>query len=283
MRGGSRGAIDPSHVVVFVAGHGNGSAEATFSDLMAMMSLDRADARFFDYRWATGQADARAASEDAPVDDVVDALTGFLAGVAAEGRPVYVIGFSKGGAAVARMLADWDAAPDTAIAGVTGAMLLEPPISDGIHGDLQSIGRHIGFIPDDGGYDPTVCTMGGLVCRDTREHLGKAAGVDVAVVRNPESGITTFGDHPEGLAVYDAPDDGPGFWETLFLRPWDLPGRVSEAHGSVLHSQDVVECILAEMAAPGTCGLPVSGRQPGWVIGDIPGRGGGTPGVNYAV
>lgn len=270
-------------IVVFVAGHGNGSARDTFADLVDKMGIDPSDARFFDYRWATGQADAIAASQDAPIGDVVDALTGFLAGVAAEGRPVYVVGFSKGGAALADMLADWDEAPQAAIAGVTGAALLEPPISKGLHGDVQTAGRLVGFIPDDGGYDPVRCASAGLVCRDARENLGKASGVAVTVIRNPKAGITTFGDHPEGLAVYSAPDEGADFWELLLSRPWEVPGRVSRAHESVLHSNDVADCITSEMEAPGTCDLPVSGRQPGWVIGEVPGTRGGLPGANSVV
>jgi len=270
-------------IVVFVAGHGNGSPETTFEDLVAMTGIDPEDARYFDYRWATAQQDPRSASQDAPIDDVVDALTGFLAGVSGEGRPIYVIGFSKGGAAIAGMLAEWDSEPELAIDGVTGAALLEPPIAKGLQGELQSLGRFVGFIPDDGGYDPMKCSMAGLVCRDTRKNLGKAAGVSVTVVRNPKAGITTFGDHPEGLAVYSAPDEGDDFWTTLLSQPWDLPDRVSEAHESVLRSQDVADCIAAEIAAPGTCGLPESGRQPGWVIGDVPGTRGGAPGVNVAV
>jgi hypothetical protein len=269
-----------SPVVVFVAGHGNGSARATFADLVDKMGIDPSDARFFDYRWATGQADATSASQDAPIDDVVDALTGFLAGVAAEGRPVYVVGFSKGGAAIADMLADWDEAPQAAVAGVTGAALLEPPISNGLHGKIQSLGRFVGFIPDDGGYDPVRCTWGGLLCRDTRENLGKAAGVDVAVIRNPKAGITTFGDHPKGLAVYSASDEGPDFWDVVLGKPWEAPGRAGRAHESVLHSQDVADCITSEMETPGSCGLPVSGRQPGWLIGEIPGTRGGILGTN---
>jgi hypothetical protein len=60
LRGGGHGAATRSPVVVFIAGHGNASAEATFSDVIAMMGLDWGDARFFDYRWATGQSDAKA-------------------------------------------------------------------------------------------------------------------------------------------------------------------------------------------------------------------------------
>lgn len=272
-----------SPLVVFVAGHGNGSAPGTFADLVGLMGLDPSDARYFDYRWATSQADPKAASQDAPIDDVVDALTGFLAGVAAEGRQVYVVGFSKGGAAVAQMLAEWDATPEVAIPGVAGAALLEPPIAKGLHGDLQSAGRHVGFIPDDGGYDPVVCTTAGLVCRDTRENLGKSAGVAVTVVRNPKAGITTFGDHPEGLRVFEDSDVGPDFWEVLVSKPWALPDRVSQAHESVLHSQDVADCLVAEMGEPGTCDLPVFGRQPGWAIPNVPGTRGGILGTNLVV
>jgi hypothetical protein len=166
---------------------------------------------------------------------------------------------------------------------VEGAALLEAPIAKGLQGVVQSVGRHVGFIPDDGGYDPIKCTLGGLVCRDTREHLGRAAGVSVTVVRNPKAGITTFGDHPEGLRVYNASDEGPDFWETGLSSPWNLPSRISEAHESVLRSGAVAECIVAEIEEPGTCDLPVFGRQPGWLIGDVPGVRGGSLTVTHAV
>jgi len=281
LAGRRSGGRDP--LVVFVAGHGNGSAEGTFADLVALMGLDPADARYFDYRWATGRDGATAASEDAPLDDTVDALNGYLAGVAGEGRPIHVVGFSKGGVALAELLARWDDAPALAVASVRGAVLLDPPMAAGLHGEIQSLGRFVGPIPDDGGYDPVQCRFGWLGCDDDREHLGAAAGVAVAVVRNPNAGITNFGAIPAGLRVYEAWDDGPDFVETLLTTPWALPARISQAHEAVLHDEGVAACITAEMRMPGTCDLPAAGRPPLPVLGEPPGTRGGVLRVNYVV
>jgi hypothetical protein len=269
--------------VVFVAGHGNGSARDTFRDLVGMMGIDPADSRYFDYRWATGQADPRAASEDAALDDAVDALHGYLAGVAGEGRPIHVVGFSKGGVTVAELVARWDDVPALAVPRVEGAVLLDPPMSDGVHGFVQSLGRHVGPIPDDGGYDPVDCRLGWLFCDDDRADLGVAAGVTVTVIRNPNAGLTNFGAVPPGLRVHEAWDAGPDLVETLLTRPWALPARISQAHEAVLHDEAVAACIVAEMEAAGSCDLPVAGRPPLPVIVDYPGTRGGELRVNYVV
>ncbi|MFH1329561.1 MAG: hypothetical protein ABIJ48_02720 [Actinomycetota bacterium] len=247
-------------LVVFVSGHGNASAPGLFAHLVALMGLDAGSTRYFDYRWADGGGDHDRASENASIDETADALDGYLAGLADSGRPLYLVGFSKGGTGIAELVARWDRREPGAAHGVVGAALLDPPMASGFHGWLQSVGKAWGPIPDDGGYDPIRCDFRG--CTDTRRHLGDASGVEVVVMRNPQAAITNFADVPEGLRVYEASDGGPGFVETLVTHPWDLGSRVTDAHLAVLDDPRVAECITAEVTGSGTCPLPRAGQAP---------------------
>lgn len=243
-------ALDP--IVIFVPGHGDGPAEEVFADLIDQLGIDPASARFFDYRFASDAATAETASQEVGIDDAAKVLNAYVAGVAAGGRPVYIVGFSKGAVTVAEMLADWDDghfAPE----GVIGAALLDPPMAVSLHGWLQSLGRFIGPIPDDGGYDPVNCAFAGFWCTDDRDHLGVASGVNVMVLRNPKAAVTNFGDLPEGLRVYEAPDEGPGFLDRLPRNPFEAMSRASEAHRAVLHDPNVAACIASELKALGSC------------------------------
>ena len=242
-------------IIVFVPGHGQGPGESVFRDLLEMMEIDPESAYFFDYRWAGGQIDQSDASRDVSIDFAAPALNAYIAGLAALDRPIYLVGFSKGGATVAEVIADWDDGEPGAAGSVTGAALLDPPMASGTHGWWQSVGRHFGAMPDDGGYDPEICNIFAGGCRDRRDHLGEAAGVEVVVIKNPKTPLTNFGDHPDGLRVYDAPDDGPGIGGQILRNPFDLPGRISEAHESVLHNPDVARCLVDEMSHPGSCSL----------------------------
>jgi len=256
---GAPAAEEP--LVVFVSGHGTDSAPGQFAHLVALMGLDPSQVRYFDYRWATGGTDHAGASEDASIDEAADALDGYLAGLSdGSGRPLYLVGFSKGGAGVAELVARWDRGTPDASHGVVGAALLEPPMASGVHGWLQSVGTFWGPLPDDGGYDPIEC--GFWSCVDTRDHLGEASGVEVVVVRNPQAGITSFADIPEDMRVYDASDGGPGFFPTLLTHPWDLVSRMEDAHLAVLDDPRVAECITAEAFGSGSCPLPQAGHAP---------------------
>ena len=246
-------SLDAGPIVVFVPGHGQPHGSSAFADLIENMGVD--DVRHFDYRWVDGGTSASAASEDVAIDDAVSALNSYLAGVVGDGREVYLVGFSKGGATVAELVADWDDGRWGPADSVVGAALLDPPIARGPHGRLQSMGRFWGTLPDDGGYDPVQCTFLGFGCSDRREGLGHDAGVEVVVIRNPKAALTSFGDHPAGLRVYDAADDGPTIWGQLARNPFALPGRIAEAHNAVLHDPEVARCIVAELRS-GTCDLP---------------------------
>jgi hypothetical protein len=239
-------------MVVFVPGHGNGPE--VFHELIGEMGLSDDQVRFFDYRLATDSTDVIHAAERVSVEEAADSLNGYLAGLAELGRPIYVVGFSKGGATAAELLARWDDGGAGTADAVRGVALLDPPLADGVHGWMQSLGRMIGPIPDDGGYDPVSCTFLSFGCEDDRDYLGWEAGVDTLVVRNPKAGITSFGDAPDGLRIYDAPDSGPAVG-SLWWKPWEMPGRISRAHEAVLHDEAVAECLIAEMHEPGGCGL----------------------------
>ncbi|MCH7584388.1 MAG: alpha/beta hydrolase [Acidobacteria bacterium] len=254
-------SLDPGPVVVFIPGHGQSHGSSAFADLIEYMGLDDGSVRHFDYRWVDGGSSASAASEAVLLDDAASALNAYLAGVAGDGREIYLVGFSKGGAMVAELVADWDDGRWGPSDSVVGAALLDPPIARGKLGWLQGVGRFWGPLPDDGGYDPVGCTLLRFNCSDRRVGLGLNSGVDVLVIRNPKAGVTSFGDHPAGLRVYDAADDGPTIWQQLIRNPFALPWRISEAHEAVLHDRNVADCITAELTS-GTCDLPKTKPAP---------------------
>ncbi|HEX5630568.1 MAG TPA: hypothetical protein VFY15_02840, partial [Acidimicrobiia bacterium] len=242
-------------LVVFLPGHGQGPGDEVYRDFVADMGLREEAARYFDYRWVTGDVDAQRASRMAPTSRTAAALNAYLAGVAEGERPVWLVGFSKGGAVIAELVAAWDRGQSPP-ANVVGAMLLDPPMASGIHGTLQSLGGVSGPVPDDGGYDPVDCSLLWFWCRDARAHLGESSGVEVVVVRNPRAGVTSFSDHPSGLRVLDAPDDGHGPWEQLVRDPMGWFTRISRAHEAVLTDPAVARCLVTEMWHPGDCSFP---------------------------
>lgn len=253
-------ATDP--VFVFVPGHGQPEGAVTFAAMVEALGLEEGSVRHFDYRWAGGGPMHSRASRTVGIDDAASALNAYVAGVAADGRDVYLVGFSKGGATVAELIADWDDGRWGPASAVAGAALLDPPMAAGGLGWLQSAGRFIGPIPDDGGYDPVRCRFLGFWCDDRREALGEASGIEVIVIRNPRAAITSFGDVPDGLRVYDADDGGPGPWAQLVRNPLAWPGRIAEAHESVLDDPRVAACIAAEARDKGTCELPARSDPP---------------------
>jgi hypothetical protein len=254
-------ALSEPPIVVFVPGHGQGHGSSVFADLVRNMELDPASSRYFDYRLAGGIPDPRRASAGVPIDAAATALNGYIAGVAEEGRSIYLVGFSKGGATIAELIADWDDGLWGAHDAVIGAALLDPPLASGPHGWLQSLGRHLGPVADDGGYTPVRCRFLRFGCEDRRAGLGAQAGVEVVVVRNPKAGITSFADRPPGLRIYDAPDDGPTILGQLGRNPMALPARVAQAHESVIHDRSVAACIVAEMRSD-RCDLPPRSSTP---------------------
>jgi hypothetical protein len=247
-------ALESDPLVVFVPGHGQPQGSSAFADLIEYMDIEPDDVRHFDYRFVDGGADASQASEDVGIDAAATGLNAYLGGVAGDGRQIYLVGFSKGGATIAELVADWDAGRWGPSDSVVGAALLDPPISAGAQGWLQSVGRHWGPVPDDGGYDPVQCTFLGFGCSDRRAGLGERSDVEVVVVRNPKAGVTSFGDRPPGLRIYEAADDGPTVFGQLARNPLRIPSRIAQAHDAVLHDRRVAACIVSEIGS-GRCDL----------------------------
>jgi hypothetical protein len=254
-------ALEAGPIIVFVPGHGQPPGSSAFADLIEYMEVQSEDVRHFDYRLVDGSSDASQASEDVRIDDAATGLNAYLDGVAGDGRQIYLVGFSKGGATIAELVADWDAGRWGPADSVIGAALLDPPISAGAHGWLQSLGRHWGPVPDDGGYDPVQCTFLGFGCSDRRAGLGERSDVEVVVVRNPKAGVTSFADRPAGLRIYDAADEGPTILGQLARNPLGIAGRIAEAHDAVLHDQRVAACVMAEIRS-GRCDLPERSASP---------------------
>lgn len=245
------GPQDP--LFVYVPGHG-GNPQG-FDDLAKRIGVDGADVRVFDYRWAWPSDDPIEASQRATADDAADALSAYLAALGADGRPIYLVGHSKGGAVVTEVVGRWDEHPTIGVAAVVGAAILDPPISSGPLGLLQSLGWLHGNTADDGLFYPVRCGWTG--CRDIRDGLGQKSGVEVVIVRNPDAAFTNFRDRPDGVRVYDL-DDGGGGLLGRFPNIFAMWGRMGEAHNSVLHSDTVAACIAAEAKRVGSCRWPTS-------------------------
>jgi hypothetical protein len=254
-------SLEADPVVVFVPGHGQPQGSEAFADLIEYMGIGDESVRHFDYRLIDGGSSAPKASAGIGIDDAVTGLNAYLAGVAGDGRDIYLVGFSKGGATIAELVADWDAGRWGPADSVVGAALLDPPIASGPLGWMQSLGRHWGPVPDDGGYNPVQCTFLRFGCADRRVGLGRESSVEVVVIRNPKAAVTSFGDDPVGLRVYDAADDGPTIGGQLLRNPFALPARISQAHDAVLHDRKVADCLVAELRS-GRCDLPKTNPVP---------------------
>jgi len=236
------GGVPPNLNVVFIGGY-DSDVDGTFDEIVAALGLHSDQIHSFDYRWVQPTDSHSVATKGASNEDIVDGLHGFLAGLAAGGRPIYLVGFSKGGAGIAGLLRRWDKHPSQAVEAVIGAAMLDPPISKGFVGWLQGPG--LDFVPNDGGYRPMDCdVVGFFACTDSRAHLGTTAGVEVVAFRNSHTNITNFRDNPAGLRVYDVamPEPpGGGFAYT------------AQAHSDVLLSSAVAACLVDEMNRPGSC------------------------------
>lgn len=281
--GGSLGSIRPGRgrgpmwaavptyddpLIVFVTGHGNDPGD--FDALRAQMGVDAADAVVFDWRAARLDADHATASKVASIDEAAGDLHSLLSGLSHLERPIYLIGFSKGGAAIAELVAWWDQDPSLRLDAVYGAALLDPPIAGGPIGLLQGAGRLIPAIPDNGGFHRHRCDDG--ECRDVLDGLGRESGIEVVVIQNPDAMITNLVDPPDSLRVYELHDDGgspaareliPAPWEPslaatvpalpLLAGLWRSGRRAAEAHSSVLEAPQVAACVEAEARSPGSC------------------------------
>lgn len=245
--------------LVFVPGHGSPES-GTFDDLMGMLGVSDTgglDVLQLDHRDLVASASHPDAARRSTVDDLADGLGVMLRALGRGGEQIYLVGHSKGAAAIAELLARWDRDPERAVPEVVGAALLDPPMSGGLLGLAQGAGRHLHHaIPHDGGYSPHRCSLRG--CRDTRDHLGTAAGVEVIVFRNPDALVTNFTDAPDGLRVYDISQPGS--------EPRVDPSSIGAAHSYPLRSQAVAACIADELRRRGSCRWPI--RR--WLAGEGP-------------
>lgn len=232
--------------VLFVAGFDQ-PPESEYAQLVQWLGLKDDQIRYFDYRLVEPVDDHEAATRRAENDELVDGLHSYLAGMASmSDGPIYLVGFSKGGAGIARLLKRWDLHPATAVPSVVGAALLDPPISGGVAGMLQSAGSFLSRLPNDGGYRPSHCRLlGQLGCHDTRVDLGKRSGVEVVVFRHEDAQLANFGDHPDGLRIYELEGGLPA--------GLGLGERISTAHKAVFTSPAVAACIAQEMRRARTC------------------------------
>lgn len=239
---GAVGSVPEDALVVFVPGYGSERGEH-FADMIAALRLGAGQTIEFDYRYVEAVDAHTSASRRASNAEIVDGLHSFLAGLATSGRPIYLVGFSKGGAGIAGLLKKWDLHPELALGNVRGAALLDAPIARGAHGILQS--APVPFLPSDGGYQPMHCrVLGHLRCTDSRVGLGRAAGVEVVAFRNSYSHLTSFGDRPQGMRIYEL---------KVRPEPGGFASRVASAHREVLVSSAVAACLIDEIAAAGSC------------------------------
>lgn len=254
---------EPTYILV----HGDGGAAEDFDRLLFRMGVTEDQTISFDYRSAHPGESSTHASRHASTTEAAAALDRLVRRTAATDGVVYTIHHSRGGAVGVEMIAAMDEGRRPPIEGYRGAALLDPAIGRGRLGFLQRLGGFLGVLPDNGGFDPIRCTDG---CRDIREHLGRASGVEVVAIRNPDALVTNFVDEPLGLRTYDLIDDGGPSALSRWWNPLWTFGRIWSAHGSVLEHRSVADCVRAESLEPGSCRWTGHRRpRPMW------GRGGG--------
>jgi pimeloyl-ACP methyl ester carboxylesterase len=263
---------EPLYVVV----HGNGGSAADFDTLLAKLGASRDRVVAFDYRDVGGGATSTEASRTAPTERAAVALDELIRSLSYGYSNIYSLHHSRGGAVGATMIGNLDDGSSPKIDGYIGAALLDPAIAGGVLGGLQRAGGISSWLPDNGGFETTRCTDG--ECRDVREHLGRASGVEVIAIRNLDAEVTNFRDNPEGLRVYDLEHDGGIAARFMVpLSPLLAFRRVWSAHTSVLKHEAVADCIKAELVEQGSCVWDDQERRtPVWSGG---GGGGGSGGA----
>ncbi len=239
---------EPFYVLV----HGNGGSPTDFDRLLERLGVTSDRVAVFDYLTIGGGRSSTEASRTVSTERAAEALDQLIRDLSVEHGNIYSIHHSKGGAVGVSMIGALDDGSRPPIDGYVGAALLDPAIGSGWLGRLQRLGRVSPLLPDNGGFSVERCTDG--ECRDVRENLGDASGVEVVAIRNPDAEVTNFWDRPTGLRVYDLVHDGgvPARF-LLPLSPLVALVRVWQAHGSVLEHEAVAECIKAEVASPGSC------------------------------
>jgi pimeloyl-ACP methyl ester carboxylesterase len=242
-----RRSMEPVLVLV----HGNGGSAASFDPLLDQLAVEPFNVVAFDWRTTTPATTSTESSKVASTEAAAVELDKLLRELAQDHGNIYTIHHSKGGAVGVAMIAALDDGTRPVIDGYRGAALLDPSIAAGRLGALQRFGVFSKHLPDNGGFDPVTCSTDG--CRDRRDHLGEASGVEVIAIRNPDAVVSNFRDQPDGLRVFDLVDDGKPSALWFSGLPLVFASRVSEAHGSVLKHWSVADCISAEVVAAGSC------------------------------
>lgn len=239
---------EPFYVVV----HGNGGSAGDFDVLLERLGATSDRVAAFDFLTVGGGSSSTDASRAASTERAAEALDELIRELSIDHSNIYSIHHSRGGAIGASMIGALDDGSRPPIDGYVGAALLDPAIGGGWLGRLQRIGGLSTFLPDNGGFSTERCTDG--QCRDVREHLGDAAGVEVIAIRNLDAEVTNFRDRPKGLRVYDLVHDGgvPARF-LLPISPLLAIARVWRAHASVLEHEAVADCIESEVAEKGSC------------------------------
>jgi hypothetical protein len=245
---------------IYVLVHGDGGSAEDFDRLLYRMGVTEDQTVAFDYREAHTGATSTDASRHASTESAANALDRLIRRVAADHGAVYSIHHSRGGAVGVEHIAGLDDGSRPPIEGYRGAALLDPAIGSGRLGLLQRLGGVMGFVPDNGGFDPMRCDDDS--CRDLRVDLGDRAGVEVIAIRNPDALVTNFVDDPRGLRTYDLIDDGAPSALSRWWNPLWTFRRIFSAHGSVLEHRSVADCVRAESLVPGSCRWTGHRRMP---------------------
>lgn len=239
---------EPFYVLV----HGNGGSHEDFDSILTRLGVSDDRVAAFDYSVVASGATSTEASRTVSTERAALSLDTLIRDMSLKYSRIYSLHHSRGGAVGVAMIGNLDDASEPPIDGYVGAALLDPAIASGALGSLQRAGRFSPWIPDNGGFETERCTDG--ECRDVREHLGKASGVEVIAIRNLDAEVTNFTDNPEGLRVYNLEHDGGIAARFMLpLSPYLAYKRVWAAHTSVLEHEAVADCIKAEVAELGSC------------------------------
>jgi hypothetical protein len=258
----TRAPFPPNILVVTIGGFGS-SPGNTFDSLLASMGVPGEQVANFDWNWDGRFASSSEASRRASVDQGLLTLRTWLSTLPPDVE-ISFIGHSKGAVLIAEFLAAQDRVCDYDER-VRTAMLLDPPLAGGLLGQAQSIGNGLfGSLPNDGGfkrkwYDGT----------DKLNDIGRAGGVVVRIIRNPDATVTNVGPSP-GVVMYDLRDDGAGTpldaavsadvpWWSLATPGLDLVSRVvaggrrvAVAHSAIVNDPQVAVVTRQEIVAPGS-------------------------------
>jgi hypothetical protein len=252
----------PRTLVVTVGGYGSTPGN-TFGALLAAMGVGESQVKNFDWNWDGRFGSSSEASRRANIDQGLLTFRSWLDTLEPD-TEISLVGHSKGAVLIAEFLASQDR-----VCGyddrIRSAVLLDPPLAAGVLGQAQSIGDGLfGLVPNDGGFKRKWNDGS-----DKLNDLGRAGGVAVRIIRNPDAAVTNLGP-TAGIVMYDLADDGAGSpldaaraqrnrWYSVVNPVADLArsvaaivGRVEEAHREITDDPRVAVAIRQEIIAPGS-------------------------------